>query len=111
LRIQTKKVRYAAEFFATVFPGKKLDRRRKTFTTALEKLQDTLGELNDISVHEGLTAGLVQDGSNGSKQPVRPKKAFAAGQLAGYEEARMASLLRDAERAARLLDQAKPFWP
>ena len=112
LRIQTKKVRYAAEFFATVFPGKKADRRRKTFTTALEELQDTLGELNDISVHGDLSAGLVQGGNgNGSKHLVRPKKAFAAGQLAGYEEARMASVLRDAERAARGFAQAKPFWP
>ncbi|HET7679910.1 MAG TPA: CHAD domain-containing protein [Xanthobacteraceae bacterium] len=111
LRIQAKKVRYAAEFFAAAFPGKRADKRRQTFVTALEKLQDTLGELNDISVHEDLTAGLVQDANgNGSKHRVRPRKAFAAGRLAGYEEARTASVLRDAERAYRVFARVKPFW-
>lgn len=112
LRIQAKKVRYAAEFFAAAFCGKKADKRRATFIAALEKLQAALGELNDITVHEDLSAGLAQDGmSNGSTRKVRPRKAFAAGRLAGYEEARMASVLRDAERAFGVFSRAKPFWP
>jgi CHAD domain-containing protein len=45
LRIQTKKVRYAAEFFAAVFPGKKSDERRDAFVTRLEKMQDALPRL------------------------------------------------------------------
>jgi CHAD domain-containing protein len=48
LRIQAKKLRYAAEFFAPAFPRKKSLRRRKDFVTTLQKLQDALGELNDI---------------------------------------------------------------
>jgi CHAD domain-containing protein len=107
LRIQTKKVRYAAEFFAAVFPGKKADKRREAFVTRLEKLQDALGDLNDITVHGDLSAGLVRGGKN--NRGIRGK-AFAAGRLSGFEEARMASVLRDAERAYRVFAGTKPFW-
>jgi triphosphatase len=108
LRIQTKKVRYAAEFFIAVFPGKRADKQREAFITRLEKLQDALGDLNDISVHGDLSAGLAQDGEGTRRQHRR--KAFAAGRLSGFEEARMASVLRDADRAYRAFARAKPFW-
>src|SRR5262249_60647839 len=51
LRIQTKKLRYAAEFFAGVFPGKRAARRQKRFFAVLARLQDGLGEVDDIAVH------------------------------------------------------------
>jgi triphosphatase len=108
LRIQTKKVRYAAEFFVEVFPGKRAHKRREAFVTRLEKLQDALGDLNDISVHGGLSAGLAQDGDGTRK--MHRRKAFAAGRLSGFEEARMASVLRDANRACRAFARSKPFW-
>jgi CHAD domain-containing protein len=111
LRIQAKKVRYAAEFFASLFSEKKEERRRKAFIAALEQLQNTLGELNDITVHEDLTVGLAQArGVNGRGRTARPRKAFAAGQVSGYEQARMTSVLREAESAARAFTRAKPFW-
>jgi len=40
----------------------------------------------------------------------RAKKAFAAGRLSGHEEARIASVLKDAERAYGGFSKAKPFW-
>jgi len=45
VRIEAKKLRYATEFFASLYPTK----RRKTFLTALEDMQDCLGELNDLA--------------------------------------------------------------
>ena len=51
LRIQAKKLRYAAQFFETLFSGKKASRLRKAFLSALEEVQDRLGDLNDIRVH------------------------------------------------------------
>lgn len=111
LRIQTKKERYASEFFADVFPDKKSARRREAFIAALEKLQDALGELNDIAVHEELSAGLANEkNGDGSRRKVPAKEAFAAGRLSGYEEARMATALQDAEHACGLFSKAKPFW-
>ena len=49
-----------------------------------------LGELKDIAVHEGL-----------SEQIVDAQEAFAAGRLSGREEARIASVLKDAEAGWR----------
>jgi CHAD domain-containing protein len=46
LRMRTKDLRYAIEFFASLFP--KHRKRREVTLTALEKLQDTLGALNDL---------------------------------------------------------------
>jgi hypothetical protein len=64
--------------------------------------------LNDISVHGDLSAGLAQD-DEGSRRQHR-RRAFAAGRLSGFEEARMASVLRGADRAYRAFAKAKPFW-
>jgi inorganic triphosphatase YgiF len=109
IRIQAKKLRYASEFFAGAFPGKKAVRRRKGFVAGLEKLQDALGDLNDIAVHEGLSERIVaaQDAS-GQQREGRAKKAFAVGRLSGREEARIAFV--DTERAYRAFAKAKPFW-
>jgi triphosphatase len=110
-RIQTKKLRYASEFFGGAFPGKKATRRRKGFVAGLEKLQDALGDLNDIAVHEGLSERIVDaQGAGGKQREGRAKKAFAAGRLSGREEARIASVLKDADRAYRAFAKAKPFW-
>src|SRR6266567_8459935 len=100
MRLQAKTLRYASEFFAGTFPGKKAARRRQRFVAGLEKLQDALGELNDIAVHAGLTERIVDAQDARDKQfEGRAKKAFAAGRLSGHEEARIASVLKDAERA------------
>ncbi len=48
LRIDCKKLRYLMEFFATLFPKKKMARLLKQ----LKKLQDNLGEFNDLSVQQ-----------------------------------------------------------
>jgi Holliday junction resolvase-like predicted endonuclease len=42
VRIQAKKLRYAAEFFAAAFPSSKSMRCRKDFVVSLEKRQDAL---------------------------------------------------------------------
>jgi inorganic triphosphatase YgiF len=109
LRIQAKKLRYASEFFAGVFPGKKAARRQQDFLAGLEKLQDALGELNDIAVHENLTERIA-DAPDGKRRAGRTRKAFAAGRLSGREEARIASVLKDARRAYDAFAEAKPFW-
>jgi CHAD domain-containing protein len=112
LRIRAKKLRYASEFFACAFPGKKSSRRREEFVAGLEKLQGALGDLNDITVHEELTERIGDaQYDSGKRGKGRAEKAFAAGRLSGREEARMESVLKDAQRAYRLLAKAKPFWP
>jgi triphosphatase len=111
IRLQAKKLRYASEFFGGAFPGKKAMRRRSDFVAVLEKLQDALGDLNDIAVHAGLSERIVDArDASGKLREGRAKKAFAAGRLSGHEEARIASVLEDAHRAYRAFSKAKPFW-
>jgi triphosphatase len=111
LRIQAKKLRYAAEFFATVFPHKKCKRRRKDFVARLEELQDALGDLNDISVNGKLSGQLVEsEDAAANWRGGRTKKIFAVGRLSGREEARIAPLLNEAEQAYAAFVKSKPFW-
>jgi triphosphatase len=111
IRIQAKKLRYACEFFGATFPGKRAARRRKKIIAALTFLQDTLGDSNDISVHEGLAERLaVAEANTRKRNPRSANKAFAAGRLSGREEARIASVLKNAELAYARFAKAKPFW-
>ena len=48
MRIDCKKLRYSLEFFASFFPKDKMDE----LIGHLKKLQDNLGEFNDLSVQQ-----------------------------------------------------------
>lgn len=63
LRKDTKKLRYASEFFGFLFNSKRQKRRHKRFREALEMLQDHLGMLNDLAVAKSIVGrlGLDQD--------------------------------------------------
>ena len=54
LRISAKKLRYATEFFAGLFPQAAAQGRQEPFTQALRGLQDRLGELQDLAVAPAL---------------------------------------------------------
>jgi CHAD domain-containing protein len=58
LRIECKKLRYLIEFFSSLFPEKKINR----LLQQLKKLQDNLGEFNDLAIQQehllDLTASL-----------------------------------------------------
>jgi CHAD domain-containing protein len=58
LRIQIKKMRYATEFFDTVFPGHK---RKKRFGVAIQELQESLGRLNDLATARLLAPNLSKE--------------------------------------------------
>jgi hypothetical protein len=78
---------------------------------SLEKLQNALGDLNDIAVHEGLSEQLVDNkDAGGLPRHSSAKRAFAAGRLAGREEARIAHVLKEAEQAYVAFSLTKAFW-
>jgi inorganic triphosphatase YgiF len=106
LRINAKKLRYGADFFAGVFSAKRQRRRRRKFVKRLKAIQDVLGDLNDIATHRRLTRKSIEAGV--ARQ--RAGKAFAAGTLAGGEEARSAAVLIGAERALGRFAKVKTFW-
>ena len=105
LRIQTKKLRYAAEFLAGLFSGERASKRKKKLLPALERLQDNLGDLNDIAVDERIVAkiGIRRRRSD-------TKRAFATGLLTGREDARLDAAMAAADGAYTELIKAKPFW-
>jgi triphosphatase len=65
LRIAVKKLRYAIEFFDSVF----LINRKKCrkYSKTLEKFQSVLGKLNDIQVHRKMIVNAFREGDAGRK--------------------------------------------
>ena len=110
LRIQAKKVRYASEFFAGLFPSKKASKRREKFLSALKSVQDCLGDLNDIAVHEDRITAIAKESRRTRRGRGNPKRAFAAGLVTGREDARLDTVLQRASDAHAALTAIKPFW-
>lgn len=95
VRIGVKKLHYAAQFFSSVFPAEEPERRR--FVKCLKKLQDALGDLNDISVHERLRPELLD-------HPAAPAPAaFALGLVIRAESEDVAQLTRAAAKSGTRL--------
>jgi inorganic triphosphatase YgiF len=102
LRIEAKKLRYAADAFVGVFERPK---RAKAFVEALKAVQDALGDLNDIVVGERLA-------HEAAAVPGRAEtdSAFVAGRITGAQKARIGPLTDRAEVALKAFADAKPFW-
>jgi inorganic triphosphatase YgiF len=104
LRVAIKKLRYASDFFAAAFDGRKARKRLRRFDRQLENLQDCLGALNDIAVHQKIAGRFV--GAHGR----RPQRAFAIGLVSGREQSRVEPLREAAVQAASQFVEARPFW-
>ena len=107
VRIEAKKLRYGAEFFASLFSEKKRRKRHKAFVSALSDLQDHLGSLNDQATAHTVLASLV---AVPDPQELPGETAFAAGLAAGDNEADGKTLLKAAAEAHADLVAVKPFW-
>jgi inorganic triphosphatase YgiF len=93
-RIAAKKLRYATEFFADLFPGKRARRYRKSLT----RLQDVLGVMNDAAVAARLAREIAGPDSN------------AAALLQGWAAAQATLAAPELARAWRDFARAKTFW-
>jgi len=96
LRIEAKKLRYAAEAFASLYG----EGRMRRYLRAVRGLQEVLGALNDLAATEPLMATLK----------LSPQAAFAAGELAGAKAAARPQLLARARKALKRLEDAEPAW-
>jgi triphosphatase len=76
LRIQIKKLRYAVEFFGSLFSGNAV----KPYLAALRQLQDSLGSMNDLFVARALTEDLCRATRGAGK---RLRLAYASGLIVG----------------------------
>jgi inorganic triphosphatase YgiF len=90
LRIEMKKLRYAAEFFAGLVPRNR-SRRQKQFTAHLRDLQELLGDLNDIETRRQLAPQLFEGRD-------------------GAPEAEIEGLIARAEKAYAAMREVGPYW-
>lgn len=88
LRIQGKKVRYLLEFFRSLYDDKYLEK----FVKQLKKLQDNLGDFNDVCVQEEMLGARLDD-LDGSGRRVLRQAAALGGLLTVQAKKRVA--LRD----------------
>ncbi len=107
LRIAVKKLRYACEFFAGLFPGRKQTNQRRDLSKILKALQESLGALNDIEVHKRLATTIAHP-----QKPSRKEagKALAMGFIAGQEQQQVASCIAAVEEAGARLSDLREFW-
>ncbi|WP_315855402.1 CHAD domain-containing protein [Rhizobium leguminosarum] len=96
VRKDAKKLRYAAEFFASLFKDEREIRRYKRFIAAMEELQDELGALNDLATGPDVLANLGL-----ADHPARDL-VLAHGDKA--------SLIRNAQLSINGVLDAKRFW-
>ncbi len=98
LRIECKKLRYAAEFFFPVFGG------MDEFIGHMKGLQDLLGVMNDVSVMRGLLDSLLEGVTD-------PQVLEYSGGIVGWRTCYYHELLYDFERRWDEFVEAKhPWW-
>ena len=110
VRIALKRLRYALDFFGSIFDGE----LKKKFSKRLARLQDDLGRMNDVAVAESMLAGLVGVANNGS-EPAAPgvshgQLAFAAGAILGWHRRRAAEIDLQLVKDWNSFVRAQPFW-
>jgi CHAD domain-containing protein len=77
LRIHCKKLRYLMEFFSSLFPRKKMN----TLIEQLKKLQDNLGDFNDLRVQRDYLLDIIEELPMAQRQS--NKMIAAIGSLVG----------------------------
>ena len=120
LRIEIKKMRYAAETLSPLFEAKKT----KRFHKGLAGLQDGLGALNDVVVAEDLLARLVEkaametggaaelasSASGASRPGDRAALSYAAGCVLGWHRHRASRYNDRLYKEWRKFQETRPFW-
>ena len=116
LRLEGKRMRYAAEIFAPLWPGK----ASRRFVRRLAALQEALGLANDAATARRLVAGLdarlaaAQDAGPGGKAERldgrRRAGDWAIGLVEGFALARARRVRKRALRAWEALLRRAPFW-
>jgi CHAD domain-containing protein len=96
MRLDAKRLRYAAEPFAALWPGKAARR----FNRRLANLQEALGLANDAVVARALAARLAGRGAGG----------FALGAVTGYAAGRAEGSRLAALEAWKALRRNRLFW-
>jgi inorganic triphosphatase YgiF len=108
VRIEVKKLRYATEFFSPVYEGRKARKRDEAFLSALESLQEHLGELNDLAVSQEMHPDWYQ--TNTRAEGGDPHQRDAGHLIVKHQTARADAALKPTLKAYREFAEAKRFW-
>ena len=100
LRLTLKKLRYAAEFFQSLYPAQASTQK---YLKRLSRLQDALGSDNDATT----TRPLLHDIAQGTLAPEVHRAIGAISGWQGRHRLEAAKILRKRWRSFR---QAAPFW-
>lgn len=99
LRIQAKKLRYSAEFFAGFYDKQKA----RSYLAALSEVQEVLGQINDVAVAHRLLDELAEEPALSAHQEAG---ALAKGWIA-HDLSRQFTALR---RAIQRFNKQPAFW-
>lgn len=101
LRKRLKRLRYAGEFFESLFPAK----ATKRYLKQLSALQDTFGALNDVATASRLVALLAE------REPAHAEAIGHAGaEVVAWHQAAAQALEAEATRSWKRLSRLTPFW-
>jgi triphosphatase len=103
VRIALKKLRYACEFFESLYRKKDT----KPYLASLKQMQDNLGHLNDVAVAEKLVGCLVDQTTTQSEWESLP---MAAGLVLGWYGKGVADAEPKLIEAWRSFAHGDPFW-
>jgi triphosphatase len=110
-RIQIKKMRYGVEFLAAAVRGKSATKRRCALLSALKRLQDTLGSLNDATARDELAWKIAsEDPGTGGVETSGRRRAYVAGTVIGERNAAVPTLIKRAAEEHEAFREVKPFW-
>ena len=99
LRVAVKKLRYAVDFFASLFDKDKV----RPWRAHLSRLQDILGAMNDATAVRDRVESML-----GTAQT--PTAAEARGILLGWNEGRARTLERELKREWKAFRKLERFW-
>ena len=88
-----------------MFGSRTAKKRLPDFKARLTNLQDQLGALNDIKVHQKLARAAGRPGAKAAHS-----QAFASGVVSGRGQGEIEPLLKAADKDARKFSHIRPFW-
>lgn len=101
LRRRLKRLRYAVEFFASLYPQADTGRYGKR----LAKLQNTFGALNDAATASRIVESLINKTPEGAEA-----LAWAGGLVVGWHQHTARLMRKEGAKCWQALAREKPFW-
>jgi CHAD domain-containing protein len=105
LRIKTKKIRYALEFFDGLYQGKRNHKGVARLSKVLKTIQSALGSLNDFAAHREMAKEVALH----APWNHRRARAFTAGVIIGKEDEATKPVLKTAIKAVTRLESVSLF--